>query len=106
MKIVIIGANGTIGTAVANALEPKHQVIRVSRTGPAKADLNDPASIDALFKSVDAVDSVVSCAANVPLTTLLSLSHAAIEDLCKAKLFGQLHLVHVVTKGIDITNFC
>jgi nucleoside-diphosphate-sugar epimerase len=34
MKIVVIGATGTIGTAVANALEPKHEVIRVSRTGP------------------------------------------------------------------------
>jgi NAD(P)-dependent dehydrogenase (short-subunit alcohol dehydrogenase family) len=95
MKLVIIGANGTIGTAIAEGLEPDHEVIRASRAGPAKVDLNEPASIAALFDSVEAVDAVVSCAASVPLTPLLSLSHAAVADLCKAKLFGQLHLVHV-----------
>jgi uncharacterized protein YbjT (DUF2867 family) len=48
MKVVVIGATGTIGAAVANALEPRHQVVRASRTGPVKVDLNDPSSIDAL----------------------------------------------------------
>ena len=28
MKIIVIGATGTIGNAVAKALEPKHEVIR------------------------------------------------------------------------------
>jgi hypothetical protein len=40
MKIVIIGGTGTIGAAVASALEPRHQVTRVSRTGSIKADMN------------------------------------------------------------------
>jgi NAD(P)-dependent dehydrogenase (short-subunit alcohol dehydrogenase family) len=95
MKIVVIGATGTIGTAVANALEPKHEVMRVSRTGPIQADLKDSSSIDALFNSVGAVDAVVSCAASVPLTPLFSLSGIAAAEFCKAKLLGQLHLVHV-----------
>jgi NAD(P)-dependent dehydrogenase (short-subunit alcohol dehydrogenase family) len=95
MKIVVIGATGTIGTAVANALEPKHEVMRVSRTGPIQADLKDSPSIDALFNSVGTVDAVVSCAASVPLTPLFSLSGTAAAEFCKAKLLGQLHLVHV-----------
>lgn len=95
MKILVIGSTGTIGTAVANALEPRHQVVRVSRAGPIKADLNDTPSIDALLESIGPIDAVVSCAASVPLTPVLSLSVAAIADLCRAKLFGQLHLVHV-----------
>jgi nucleoside-diphosphate-sugar epimerase len=60
MRIVIIGATGTIGAAVASALEPKHQVTRVCRTGSIKADLNDPYSIDTLFESVGSVDAAVS----------------------------------------------
>jgi nucleoside-diphosphate-sugar epimerase len=32
MKIVIIGANGTIGQAVAAALAPRHQIVRVGKT--------------------------------------------------------------------------
>jgi len=95
MRIVIIGAAGTIGAVVASALEPKHQVIRVSRTVSIKADLNDPSSIDRLFESLGSVDAVVSCAASVPLTPLLSLSGATAAALCQAKLFGQLHLVQV-----------
>jgi NAD(P)-dependent dehydrogenase (short-subunit alcohol dehydrogenase family) len=95
MKIVVIGATGTIGTAVANALEPKHEVMRLSRTGPIQADLKDSSSIDALFNSVGAVDAVVSCAASVPLTPLFSLSGTAAAEFSKAKLLGQLHLVHV-----------
>jgi NAD(P)-dependent dehydrogenase (short-subunit alcohol dehydrogenase family) len=95
MKIVVIGATGTIGTAVADALEPKHEVVRVSRTGPIQVDLKDSSSINALFNSVGTVDAVVSCAASVPLTPLFSLSGTAAVEFSKTKLFGQLHLVHV-----------
>jgi nucleoside-diphosphate-sugar epimerase len=31
MKIIVIGASGTIGPAVAAALESRHDVVRVSR---------------------------------------------------------------------------
>ena len=95
MKIVVIGATSTIGTAVADALEPKHEVVRVSRTGPIQADLKDSSSIDALFNSVGTFDAVVSCAPSVPLTPLFSLSGTAAAEFSKAKLLGQLHLVHV-----------
>jgi NAD(P)-dependent dehydrogenase (short-subunit alcohol dehydrogenase family) len=101
MKIVVIGASGTIGTAVAHALESKHEVVRVSRTGPIQADLKDSSSIDALFNSVGTVDAVVSCAASVPLTPLFSLSGTAGAEFCKAKLFGQLHLVHVALNRLE-----
>ncbi|MBV8097863.1 MAG: NAD-dependent epimerase/dehydratase family protein [Verrucomicrobia bacterium] len=104
MKIVVIGATGTIGTAVANALEPKHQVVRVSRTGPTNADLKDSSSIDALFESAGTVEAVVSCAASVPLTPLFSLSGTAAAKFCKAKLLGQLHLVHVALNRLGKGN--
>lgn len=32
MKIVIIGASGTVGRAVTEALSRKHEVVRVGRT--------------------------------------------------------------------------
>jgi NAD(P)-dependent dehydrogenase (short-subunit alcohol dehydrogenase family) len=95
MKVIIIGATGTIGAAVANALEPKHHVVRVSRSGGIRADLNDPASIDELFASIDTVDAVASCAASVSLAPLSSISRDVAIQLCQAKLFGQLHLVQV-----------
>jgi NAD(P)-dependent dehydrogenase (short-subunit alcohol dehydrogenase family) len=101
MKIVVLGFAGTIGAAVVNALEPKHEVVRASRTGPVNADLNDPSSIDALFKSVGALDAVVCCAASVSLTPLVSLSGTTVAGLRQAKLFGQLHLVHIALNRLE-----
>lgn len=62
MKLIVIGATGTIGSAVAAALEGKHEVVRASRNGTVKVDLADPGSIAALLTSVGAVDAVVCCA--------------------------------------------
>ena len=33
MRIIVIGATGTIGSAVAAVLEERHAVVRASRTG-------------------------------------------------------------------------
>ena len=46
MKIVIVGASGTIGAAVSELLAQDHQVIRVGHSqGDARVDMHDPASI-------------------------------------------------------------
>ena len=63
MKILIIGATGTIGRAVAEALSGRHDVVRVGhRSGDLRADITDPASLERLFANVGRVDAVVSAA--------------------------------------------
>ncbi|WP_329172349.1 short chain dehydrogenase [Streptomyces sp. NBC_01477] len=92
MKVLVVGATGTIGGAVAAALEASHQVVGASRRGPATADLEDPASLDALFGQVTDLDAVVCCAASGPLVDLES---AADEDFAaglRGKLLGQVAL--------------
>lgn len=91
LKIIVVGASGTIGSAVVAALEPNHEVVRASRRGPVQVDLDDPASIDALFETVRDVDAVVVTAAGGKLTALDS-DDDFIRGL-QGKLFGQLHLV-------------
>jgi uncharacterized protein YbjT (DUF2867 family) len=49
MKIIVIGATGTIGKAVADALATRHEVVRASRRGETRVDLTNPASIATLF---------------------------------------------------------
>lgn len=67
MKIIVIGASGTIGSAVADALAARgHEVLRASRSGQVQVDVDDVASIDAMFAKVDAIDAVVSCANGTP----------------------------------------
>jgi hypothetical protein len=90
VKILLLGATGLVGRAVAAALEARHEIVPVSRTSPLAADLNDPASLDALFET--AADAVVCCAANVPLRPLAELTDEQVLDDLRAKLLGQVAL--------------
>ncbi|MEU7636079.1 MULTISPECIES: short chain dehydrogenase [unclassified Streptomyces] len=94
MRIVIIGATGTIGSALAGALEarPGHEVIRASRSGPVKVDLADPDSIDALFATLGPVDAVVAVAASGTIARVDTSSDADYFTGLDAKLLGQIHL--------------
>ncbi|MFI1357284.1 short chain dehydrogenase [Streptomyces sp. NPDC020898] len=93
MKIVVIGATGTIGCAVADALETEHEVIRASRNGSPGVDLEIPASIDALFDTVGTVDAVICCAASGQLTPLTAPSDDEFTLGLKGKLLGQVMLL-------------
>ena len=72
MKIVIIGASGTIGTAVSAQLAQRHEIIEVgSRSGTHQADMGDIGQVRALFKRIGKVDAVVVTAGKLhfgPLT--------------------------------------
>ena len=46
MKLLLIGASGTIGQAIATALSQRHELIAVSRhSAPARVDISSPTSI-------------------------------------------------------------
>ena len=65
MKVLAIGANGVIGQAVVNQLSQNHQVIAVGHSrGEVTVDIEDQASIRALFEQVGQVDAIVSMAVN------------------------------------------
>lgn len=93
MKILVIGATGTIGSAVAEALATRHDVVRVSRRGPVRTDMDDAASFDTLFSEVGQVDAVVCCAASGGLTSLDTPSDADYWRGLEGKLIGQVNLV-------------
>jgi NAD(P)-dependent dehydrogenase (short-subunit alcohol dehydrogenase family) len=105
MRVVVIGATGTIGRSVATVLESAgHEVLRASRSGNPSVDLSEPDSADALLSSAGAVDAVVCCAASAPLTPLTDDDFV---PTLKAKLFGQVEVtrraVRVLADGGSIT---
>ncbi|QDY77295.1 short chain dehydrogenase [Streptomyces qinzhouensis] len=108
MKVLVIGATGTIGSAVADVLTAaSHQVVRASRTGPVVVDLDDPATLDAVFSTVTGLDSVVCCAAHGPLVDLESVTDEEFAAGAQAKLWGQVALarraIRLLPDGGSIT---
>lgn len=94
MKILLIGASGTLGQAVANELGQRHEIIRVSRSsGDLNVDITDSASIDALFAKVGSFDALVSAAGKVHFGALAEMGEAEFAVGLKDKLMGQVNLV-------------
>ncbi|MGO4123652.1 short chain dehydrogenase [Inquilinus sp. YAF38] len=94
MRIIVIGATGTIGTAVAAALEERHEVVRASRSGSPSVDLEDPGSIATLLVAAGPVDAVVCCAASARMAPLDAPDDAFLNGL-HSKLLGQVALLRL-----------
>jgi NAD(P)-dependent dehydrogenase (short-subunit alcohol dehydrogenase family) len=108
MRAVVIGATGTIGAAVTEALIHRgHAVVPASRTGAHPVDLTRPSTVDALFAATGPVDAVVCCAASGALVPV----HAGTDDEFTAGLHGKLlgqvllvrHALPHLTPGGSVT---
>ncbi|MEV4997975.1 short chain dehydrogenase [Streptomyces niveus] len=100
MKILVIGATGTIGGAVADALAERngrdgpYDILRAARrSGPLRVDLTDTSSIDALLEATGPLDAIVCCAASGAMTPLNAPSDDAFWTGLDGKLIGQVNLV-------------
>jgi NAD(P)-dependent dehydrogenase (short-subunit alcohol dehydrogenase family) len=108
MKVVVIGATGTIGRAVADACARRgHEVIRTSRSSEPRVDIEDLGSIRALFRQVRGIAAVVSCAGHGIWKSLANLTDADLETSIKNKLLGQVNVIRIamdqVTEGGSVT---
>jgi NAD(P)-dependent dehydrogenase (short-subunit alcohol dehydrogenase family) len=93
MKIVIVGASGTVGSAVSELLAQDHQVIRVGHSsGDATVDMRDPASIKALFAKVDQFDALVVASGSVAFNGLTEMTDEQWQVGVESKLMGQINL--------------
>lgn len=94
MKIVIVGANGTIGKAVATELGARHDIVRVGRSGgDFQVDIADPDSIRRLYDRVGEFDALVCAAGAVHFAPLAEFSPDQYEIGLRSKLMGQVNLV-------------
>ena len=95
MKVLLIGAAGTLGASVREALlERGHHVVTASRNDPDnKVDISDPASIGDLFTRVGTVDAVASAAGSVPWRPLSELDHRDVLEGLVGKALAQVELV-------------
>lgn len=93
MNILLIGAQGTLGRAVAEELGPRHTLITAGRnSGDLRIDLTDRESIAAALARAGQLDAVISAAGNVAFGGLLELTPEQWEIGLRDKLMGQVNL--------------
>lgn len=94
MRILIVGAEGDIGQAACAALSPRHDIIRVGRSGgDIQADMSDRASVEAMYDRAGPVDAVISAAGDVHFGPLAEFSEDRVMLGLRSKVMGQINLV-------------
>ena len=94
MKILIVGANGTIGKAVAAELSARHEIVTAGRSsGTFQVNTADPKSVRDLFSAVGKLDAVVCAAGNVQFGPLEAMTAEQFDVGLRDKLMGQVNLV-------------
>lgn len=102
MKILFIGASGTIGSAVANELEQRHDVLRIGRTrGDYQVDISSSASIRSLFEQTGRFDALVCAAGNVTFAALEDMTEEHFALGLNDKLMGQVNLLLIGREFIN-----
>jgi NAD(P)-dependent dehydrogenase (short-subunit alcohol dehydrogenase family) len=89
MKIIIIGATGTLGKHVTAALEKEHE----SKSGDLQVDISLPESIEKFFEQTGKFDALVSTTGNGHFGPLNSMKYADFMNGVNSKLMGQVNLV-------------
>jgi len=108
MKIIIIGATGTLGKHVTSALEKDHEIIKAgSKSGDIQLDITSPDSIKAFFEKTGSFDALISTTGSGHFGPLKELTDTNFRIGIDNKLMGQINLVligqHYIKPGGSFT---
>ncbi|WP_109300849.1 short chain dehydrogenase [Aquimarina sp. AU474] len=103
MKILIIGATGTIGKALYNSFKEEYAEVyaahRNSKHYP--VDITNSTSIANLFEKLPKLDIVINAAGTAVWKPLIELSEEDYYVGIRSKLMGQVNLVHIAKDYIN-----
>ncbi|KIO75349.1 short-chain dehydrogenase [Pedobacter lusitanus] len=101
MKIIIVGATGTIGKHVAGALEKDHEIIRVGlKSGDIQTDITSPDAIENLFRQTGPFDALICTAGDAYFGPWKTMTDKEFRLGIDSKLMGQINLVLIGQKYI------
>ncbi|GAA0385231.1 short chain dehydrogenase [Streptomyces luteireticuli] len=95
MKILLVGASGTLGSAVAEALDARgHELVTVGRTGgDIRLDVADPEAVGRLYERVTGLDAVAVAGGDAVFKPLSELTADDFAATLRTKALSQLELV-------------
>lgn len=103
MRIVLVGANGTIGKHVYQSLgKAGHEIVRIGRrSGDFQLRMESPEEVARTYKKIGQFDAVVSTAGEVTFAPLLNVKPEEWAFSFQSKLMGQISLVQ---QGVPYMN--
>lgn len=108
MKILLVGASGTIGKAIIKELGQNHEIIEVGKAqGQYQVDISSEESVRKLFNKVGKVDAIIAAAGNVHWGSFKEMTADQFRIGLNEKLMGQVNLTligqHYLNDGGSIT---
>jgi len=108
MKVLIVGASGTIGKLIVKELSPRHEIIEAGKhKGQYQVDITNEDSVRQLFTQVGKVDAIIAVAGNVHWGSLQEMSADQFKIGLNEKMMGQVNLTligqHFLNDGGSIT---
>lgn len=102
MKIIIVGATGTMGTHLVKSLENEHEIIKVASKGAdIDADITSTESIEELFRQAGPFDALISTAGPTFVGPWEKLNDQTFRKGVEGKMMGQINLVLIGQKYIN-----
>ena len=99
MRILLVGADGAIGSAVEAGLGKKHEIIRAGRSrGDVRIDISSEASISRVFEETLRLDAVIAAAGELHFGPLMDMTSAQLAFSINSKLLGQVNLARFAAK--------
>lgn len=94
MKIIIVGASGTMGSHLVQALGTEHEIVQASsKNGHVQVDIASAASIENMFKLVGGFDALICTAGPTYVGPWKSLDDQTFRKGIDGKIMGQINLV-------------
>lgn len=102
MKIIVVGATGTLGSAITADLKLDHEVVEVGFSdGNVQVDITDIEAIKAMYKEIGAFDALVSATGAVHFGPMEDITQEQWQLGLNNKLMGQVNLVLEGVKHVN-----
>ncbi|MBK7122855.1 MAG: short chain dehydrogenase [Chitinophagaceae bacterium] len=94
MKIIIVGASGTMGKHLAAAFKKEHEVITAATKGcDVEVDITSPESIENMYRKTGVFDALISTAGPTYVGPWKKLTDKEFRKGVDGKMMGQINLV-------------